>query len=176
VSFRSPNIRPARVEDADAIGRIHVLSWQAAYADALPAEFLRTLSVQGRQDRWRDRLAATDRAVRVLVVVDNATVVGFECVGPSRDDAASPEVGELQSIYLDPAKWGQGLGTALHDEGLNTLRQDGYTSATLWVLDSNGRARRFYERAGWTFDGVTKVDTIADSPPVTEVRYRRALR
>ena len=53
-------------------------------------------------------------------------------------------------------------------EGLASL---GYKDATLWVLDSNRRARRFYEKAGWAEDGTTKMD---DSLGITlsEVRYR----
>jgi RimJ/RimL family protein N-acetyltransferase len=42
------------------------------------------------------------------------------------------------------------------------------------VLESNARARRFYDRAGWTADGSAKQEEIAGSP-VTEVRYRRPL-
>jgi RimJ/RimL family protein N-acetyltransferase len=45
---------------------------------------------------------------------------------------------------------------------------------TLWVLRDNERARRFYERAGWSFDGTEKEDVVAGAT-VTEVRYRRDL-
>jgi RimJ/RimL family protein N-acetyltransferase len=49
-----------------------------------------------------------------------------------------------------------------------------YAAAVLWVLDDNPRARRFYEKHGWSPDGATKtgrhlgVDT-------AEVRYRISL-
>lgn len=167
-------VRPARAEDADAIGRIHVVSWQAAYADALPAAFLEGLAIADRQHTWRQRLAAKDRAVRDLVVIDGGVVAGFACVGASRDDDVAVGTGELWCLYLDPAKWGRGLGRQLHDQALATLRQDGYVRASLWVLDSNDRARHFYERAGWVVDGATKVDSISGSPPLTEVRYTLA--
>jgi RimJ/RimL family protein N-acetyltransferase len=42
----------------------------------------------------------------------------------------------------------------------------------LWVLPANARARRFYERAGWTCDGTERtVDALGLTVP--EVRYRR---
>jgi len=44
----------------------------------------------------------------------------------------------------------------------------------LWVVDANERARRFYERHGWTAEGIEKVDTVLGAM-VTEVRYRRSL-
>jgi hypothetical protein len=58
------------------------------------------------------------------------------------------------------------------DDGLAAL---GYAEATLWVLDSNDRARQFYAKAGWAEDGITRVD---DSLGITldEVRYRLRLR
>ncbi len=37
-------IRPATFEDASRLAEIHIASWQAAYADLLPADFLDGLS------------------------------------------------------------------------------------------------------------------------------------
>jgi len=42
------------------------------------------------------------------------------------------------------------------------------------VLRGNERARRFYERAGWSVDGTEKDDVVAGAP-VIELRYRRDL-
>lgn len=38
------------------------------------------------------------------------------------------------------------------------LREDGFASAYLWVLDGNDRAARFYESHGWNEDGTVKLD------------------
>lgn len=168
-------VRTARAADADAVGRVHVQSWQAAYADVLPADLLRDLSIADRQKGWHKLLTTPNRTGEVLVVVDDGAVAGFACVGGSRDGDAPTGTGELQSIYLAPEKWGRELGRQLHEEAIATLRRVGYTRATLWVLESNTRARHFYERAGWTPDSARKVDRVAGSPPVAEVRYARAL-
>lgn len=168
-------VRSARVDDADEIGRIHVESWQVAYLDALPEDFLHGLSIADRQHAWRRLLAAAESPLRILVVTDDGPIAGFACVGASRDEDVPEGTGELQSIYLDPAKWSRGLGRRLHAEAMATLRHDGYHRATLWVLDSNARARWFYEHAGWSEDGASKVDTMAGSPPLTKIRYVRPL-
>jgi hypothetical protein len=42
--------------------------------------------------------------------------------------------------------------------------------AYLWVLAENARARRFYERGGWTADGVTRTEAIGGEP-VLQLRY-----
>ena len=54
------------------------------------------------------------------------------------------------------------------------LTETGFSAATLWVLETNARARRFYESAGWAADGATKTDRRGDIE-LREVRYRRAL-
>jgi hypothetical protein len=54
------------------------------------------------------------------------------------------------------------------------LAEGGFTAATLWVLGTNVRARRFYEIAGWVADGAVKTDHRGDVE-LREVRYRRTL-
>ena len=56
----------------------------------------------------------------------------------------------------------------------DALAQRGFREATLWVLDTNERARRFYETDGWRLDGTDKRDAIGEMQ-VKEVRYRRPL-
>jgi RimJ/RimL family protein N-acetyltransferase len=57
---------------------------------------------------------------------------------------------------------------------LAALRTSGFDSASLWVLEDNPRARRFYEREGWTWDGGRREEEFL-GVPVSEVSYRIAL-
>ena len=59
------------------------------------------------------------------------------------------------------------------DRVLAKVKMAGYTCITLWVLEANARARRFYHRAGFAPDGARHV--LDDLGGVTEIRYRRAL-
>jgi ribosomal protein S18 acetylase RimI-like enzyme len=77
-------------------------------------------------------------------------------------------------IYATPEAWGTGIGRGLMTAGLDRLASAGFGEVLLWVLDSNDRARRFYERAGFAADGATKDDVVAGTT-VREVRYRREL-
>jgi RimJ/RimL family protein N-acetyltransferase len=70
-----------------------------------------------------------------------------------------------------PEEWGSGVARALHDEAVVGMRELGATEATLWVVEGNTRARRFYEREGWSADGETKSSMF----DIREVRYRRSL-
>ncbi len=144
-------IRPARPEDAEAIARVGVETWRAAYGHAVPAETLARVDVGERAEMWKRFLAGANAT---FVGELDGEIRGFVNVGESRDD---PGVGELFAIYVLPEAWGTGLATALIERGEEELRARGFTAATLNVLADNPRARRFYERQGWvrgdTFQG-----------------------
>ncbi|HUZ14719.1 MAG TPA: GNAT family N-acetyltransferase, partial [Gaiellaceae bacterium] len=102
----------------------------------------------------------------MLVAEEGGVVVGFAWTGDSRDE---PGKGELFAIYVVPEAWGSGAGSALMASALEALRS--YSSATLWVLEDNPRARRFYEREGWSLDGGRRDEEFL-GVTVAEVRYR----
>lgn len=168
-------VRDAIIDDARRIAEVHVRSWQAAYRGQLPDDYLASLSVDQRESVWREILGTSAwPASGALVVTRDANVVGFAHLGPSRDADSLPLTGELTAIYLAPEVWGQGGGRALIRRAVDRLREATFTSATLWVLDSNSRARRFYEAGGWLPDGAQKVDE-GRGFPIREVRHRRRL-
>ncbi len=159
-------VRPARREDAAAIADVQVLTWQAAYEHVFGAERLADIG-GGRRALWEERLANPEPDRQVFVSEeDDGRVTGFVSIGESRDE---PGKGELFAIYVLPEAWGAGAGPALMASALEGLR--GYSSATLWVLEDNPRARRFYEREGWILDGGRRDEELLGMT-VTEVRYR----
>ena len=166
-------VRRATVDDAAGIAAVHVASWQGAYRGLLPDAVLDSLSVEGRTAVWR-RFLAEEGHVAFVAEDDGGQVIGFVHTMAARDADADPSTGEVTSIYALPSAWGTGAGRELMAAAVDWLRSAGYRTATLWVLDSNARARRFYELAGWSPDGTTKDDVVA-GVSVTEVRYRRAL-
>jgi GNAT superfamily N-acetyltransferase len=170
-------IRPAEVSDAEQIGLIHVRSWQSAYRGKIPQDHLDGLDPAERAGQWRRALETIDRSRAGILVADSgAGVVGFANYGRSRDADADPgRTGQLAAIYLLPQAWGTGTGRELMAAAVDELAALGFAEATLWVLDSNDRARRFYTKAGWAEDGVTRVD---DSLGImlNEVRYLLRLR
>jgi GNAT superfamily N-acetyltransferase len=169
-------IRPAAIEDAARLAEIHITSWQAAYADLLPAEFLEGLSdeVATRTEQWQDWLSTESPQRSVLVAVDADQIVGFAHLGPSGDKDLRPkEVGELYAMYLDPAHYRQGRGSELMTAVFDELRTGGFVGASLWVMTDNTAAQAFYEKAGWEADGAQTDHCLGITIPA--VRYRRAL-
>lgn len=150
-------IRMPQVEDADALGRVHVRAWQAAYVGGLmPDEYLDSLSETDRASMWRSSLESPPQARRTrLVATVDDEVVGFALVGPS-GESPNDDVGELYAINVDPDHWGTGAGAALIDAAVDALRASGFASAVLWVHPDNRRARSFYARRGWIDDGIDR--------------------
>ena len=164
--------RDARIEDAAAIGRIHIAAWRAAYQGLMPPAFLAALDPVRAAERWERRLRAGGS---VLLVESSGDAAGFCLHGLSRDEDASLSTGEILAINLDPAYWRRGLGRTLLREAMARLTTAGFSEATLWVLRGNDRARRFYEALGWQFDGTERVLTELTGSPLHEVRYRADL-
>jgi GNAT superfamily N-acetyltransferase len=162
-------VREAKVGDAEAIERIRVRGWQVAYRHLYPPEELDRLEVEW--SRWRRRIVQPPAGWSIFVAGEAGKLLGFASTGPARDDAT---VGELYAIYVHPDAWSRGVGRALLERAEQRLAED-YREATLWVLEDNPRARRFYEAAGWRADGGRQeVERLGVSPP--EVRYRKRLR
>jgi GNAT superfamily N-acetyltransferase len=166
-------VRAAVVADAEAIARAHVLAWQAAYAGLMPAHYLDALDVDRRIGQWRRLLTAGAERATVLVAVADAEVAGFASYGPARDDPGSSD-GELYAVNVRPDRWNSGVGSVLLSAVHAGLADLGYTSAVLWVVTGNHRARTVYQRRNWRHDGVRRTAEIADFT-VPELRYRRQL-
>lgn len=169
-------IRRAQVEDAAQIVTIHVRSWQVAYRGQVPQDYLDSLDQRMTVGRREQHLRDVDwERAGILVAEDESAILGFSHVGPARDEGDDPAVvGEVAAIYLTDSVWGKGYGRELMGASLEFLRAAGYQQVTLWVLDTNARARRFYEKAGFLPDGAVKVDD-RGAFELRELRYRRPL-
>jgi len=144
-------IRRATPEDAMAVARVHVRSWQAAYRGLIPQAYLDGLRAEDRAERYD---FATDDALKpmTLLAVEGDAICGFATTSPSRDIDRAAD-GELCALYAEPAWWGRGVGVMLIKAARAQLVEQGFRSVLLWVLVGNARAGQFYERDGWRLDG-----------------------
>jgi ribosomal protein S18 acetylase RimI-like enzyme len=167
-------IREARPADARAVAEVHVRAWQSAYRGQLSDEYLDGLSVEDRLAQHEWSLRNPRETWRMWICEEAGRVVGFAVTGPSEDADADERTGEVYAIYLEPDRVGTGVGRELFAHALEDLGRRGFATATLWVLETNVRARRFYERAAWRADGATASERI-DCLMMPTVRYRTPL-
>lgn len=165
-------IRQAWPDDASAVAAVYVRSWQVAFAGLVPQHYLDAMDPSREESGWKTRIAEAQwPSSGVLVAETEAGIVGFTGFSPSQETSAIAEIGTL---YAMPEVWGTGVGKQLMLATLTTLGQADYAQATLWVLEDNERARRFYETAGWFADGAAVEDTTGGAS-LNKLRYRRSL-
>lgn len=173
-------IRLAIPDDADQLGAIEAASYAATYRGILPDSVLARATADALVERVRARLETEaagplDARRRRWVIEDgDGAVRGYASTEPASDQFLPPPAGaaEIESLYLHPDAIGQGYGRALLDHVVDDLVAHGFDPLLLWAFERNERARRFYERAGWTLD-VQGEDWVLDGVPCPIVRYRR---
>jgi GNAT superfamily N-acetyltransferase len=164
-------LREARRGDELAVAELHVRSWQDAYKELMPAEFLAGLDPGERASRYE--FEGGEGVPTTVLAVEAGSIAGFVTFGPSRD-ADTIGLGEIYALYVDPDRYKGGIGSLLMADARHRLREGGITECVLWVLRGNQPAQRFYEREGWLPDGATRVEQpygiVSDV-----IRFRREL-
>ena len=141
-------VRPAELQDAAAIARVHVAAWRSTYRGLLPDDFLASLDEAGYEDRWRRIIA--EGSSRVFVAADSLEVVGFASAGRERA-GENGYSGELYAIYVLREFQRRGHGRGLVQAVVGGLRELELPDMIVWVLRDNGGARSFYERLGGVY-------------------------
>ena len=146
------SVRPARVEDAPQIARVHVDSWRSTYSEIIPQDFLAAMSYEDFEARWRSWLGGElGRRETLCACVAETTagrIIGFASGGPRQDESYRPEYeSELYTAYLLREHQRRRLGRRLLGVVAGGLLADGKRSMLTWVLAKNP-SRAFYEAAG----------------------------
>lgn len=118
-------------------------------------------------ERWESELA--EPGVQIWVAED-----AHDTTTSTRDHhtlvwAVAHEPDRVRHLAVAPDRWGRGLGSEALAHAVEQIRAAGFTTAYLWCLDANTRARRLYERHGWRLTGRTMP---AEWPPYpVELEY-----
>jgi GNAT superfamily N-acetyltransferase len=165
VGDASPELTIESTRDASLIANVHfrtvLIAYKSFFPPGSPVPTIQQLSFA-----WDERL--TDPTARGFAASLEGHTVGMAVV--RRDPDFDPE-GQLLALHVLPGVWGRGVGSALHDKAVETLRDQLYGSAGLWTVAANKRARRMYERRGWA----TVPGRELNHDGVSEVRYTRSL-
>jgi len=165
-------VRASVPEDAEAVERLRIAGWQTAYRGIIPDGYLDGLLVNVA--RRRRCLAELPADISDSVAVADGAVVGWIACGPCRGpDRIGLRYGEIFACYVHPGWWRKGVGRLLMDHAIEALVQAGRDDISLWVLEANDRARRFYATVGFGPDGARMLRDFG--VPVAEVRYRRTV-
>jgi len=133
------SVRPAIALDADAIAALVKESWLESNQSLLPADTARHM-------QHSDKMAAfvAQQWQSIWVAVADGQIVGT--VGVNIE-------GHLWMLYVLPGHQGQGIGSALYEAAMGTIRSTGKRKALLEVLAANEHAVAFYRSRGWVPEG-----------------------
>ncbi len=164
--------------DVQAAGELHAWSWRVTYGPLLSEEERLLLTTEERVRLWTRILGGPEPRENTWFAVLAGRIVGLVFSGPAHDGDATPDVGEIHAIHVEPGLHGRGIGRLLLEAAEADLAEAGFARATLWVMRGNREACRFYEGRGWRPDGREKRGPMGDFgnlPVVDEDRYGRSL-
>jgi RimJ/RimL family protein N-acetyltransferase len=114
-----------------------------------------------------------DDPAGTLVAEREGRVVGYVRVVPASPLPENAHVWMLEGVAVAPAERGRGVATALLDGVVQRAADAGVRKVSLRVLATNPRARRVYERAGFTVEGVLREEFVLDGTFVDDVLMAR---
>ena len=147
-------VRNAVFEDMALAAGIMVTSFRTAFADFVSQE---TMVACTNSENCRAMLEHIYQEGKMHFLMGGDQ--GFLCWQETEEGA------EIVAIHSLPESWGTGLGHAMLTEA---LKQIGDRPVILWAFKENTRARRFYEKHGFRWDGSERV---SEFDSALEVRY-----
>jgi GNAT superfamily N-acetyltransferase len=163
--------RPATTRDAGRLAAVLVEGFETFSAFA-PAEYVRP-AIEDVADSLAARLETP--AVWCELAEQGSHVAGYVSLLPAADalrPVADPRLAQFWMLFVRAPWWGTGLAHRLHGAACAAATTRGYTAMRLFTPAGQARARRFYEREGWTLAGGPYPDEDLRMPIV---EYRRTL-
>ncbi|MFI5758755.1 GNAT family N-acetyltransferase [Streptomyces sp. NPDC051569] len=140
-------IRPAALHDLDAIANLHAEARATYYRGHIPdADFEGPAERARTRDSWSGALVRDEPGAAVLCAERGDTLTGIAAY------RAVDGVTTLTQLHVSPARWRQGIGTALHTACVTAWQRAGIRTARLEVYEHNTRAQDFYATQGWRPD------------------------
>ena len=164
-------IRRATPDDAEAMDAL-AAEGIATYRDFAPPGW--TPPAPGDVERLRAWLEGDDAFALVAEDEDGAQAghVMFVPAIRARVPSDDPDLAHLGQLFLRADHWGTGLAATLLERATSEAARRGFTAMRLFSAAGQQRARRFYEREGWSVAGAAHFE--ADIG-LDIVEYRRPL-
>jgi len=150
--------RRASRNDVDALFA-NVAAGFASYVEFAPPGW-QPPDMSAERERTAEQIA--DDATWALLALVDGSPAGHVAFFPGRRRAPGGSPGEgpaaelipglahLWQLFVLPEWWGRGVAPLLHEAAIAEMRSQGYRRARLFTPSRHTRARRFYERRGWT--------------------------
>lgn len=131
-------IRKARNDDLNRIAEIEVFNYKLQFYSIFRDDefYFGELQVPNVARRYTDSL-------KDILIYDDGVVKGFILV----------QDGEVKKLFVEPVLQGHGIGAELLDYAAQHMG-----AQTLWALEKNTGAIRFYQRHGFHMSGEKRLE------------------
>jgi GNAT superfamily N-acetyltransferase len=153
-------LRPATPADSTAVGQIWYGGWRDGHLGHVSGDLVAVRTEESFGSRAAQRVGDTVVAVVGDVVAGFVMVVGDE----------------VEQVYVSAAHRGTGVAAVLLAEAERLVAVNGHKRAWLAVVAGNARARRFYERNGWTDEGAFDYQAVTATGPISVPSHRYVKR
>jgi GNAT superfamily N-acetyltransferase len=144
------DFRDAGSGDASSLSALGRATFIETFGHLYKPEDLAAFLANHSEEAWQEQLAASEIAVRIGE--EAGQPVAYAKVGPvSLPVAIKRPAIELRQLYVLKPWQGQGVATPLMAWVLAEARRRGAQDIYLSVWTENYRARRFYERYGFSY-------------------------
>lgn len=133
----APILRPGSAEDAAVVADIWHRAWHVAHPGQVPDGLTAARTLEAFHERTPKRVGDT------TVAEVDGQVAGFIMIAGD----------EVEQVFVDPDQHGSGVAALLLSEAERQVAAMGHHVAWLAVVTGNPRARRFYEKHGWSDGG-----------------------
>lgn len=145
--------RSAELADAPALSRFFAASFTETFGHLYVPEDLASFLAGKDVAAWEAEIANPALAIRVGIDGEGE-LSALAKVGPvSLPVEPAGPAAELRQLYVGKSLHGSGVAAALMEWVFETARERGAAECYLSVYVDNHRARRFYERYGFTYVG-----------------------
>ncbi len=169
-----------------AMSLIHALGWRDTYQGYVPDGYM---AREITDERWVGQFREDFETRRCHGLLLYRGDVPVACInyGPARTENLNAGTastfpneayqgwGEIVSFYTHPRERGKGYGGMLFEEAVRRLKSAGFQNVFVFVLRENEKARRFYTRHGFSWDGTHADIPFPPDAVCVDLRYTKHL-
>jgi GNAT superfamily N-acetyltransferase len=142
-------IREAKPDDFASVAEMHYPVWRQSWSGILAPPLL---DILGPPKRWVAEIypqSLNRRGWSMWIAEADGRTIGVTIFGP---DSADPDHLLIDALYIAEESQRHGVGSRLLEKAVGSHPSG---DVVLWCAETNGKARRFYEKKNFQVDGRT---------------------
>ena len=167
--MRKIEVRLAEKSDLDQLAKIQVSSWKSAFSSILTPDILNIYTDTTKCKEILNNVLDTNRGHLYIASLNDMPCGELFWCEAGQD---MPQNAHIIALHSLETSWGTGLGHAIMKQALLDIKLAGKSIVSLWVFKDNCRARKFYEKCGFTYSGR---EQCSDFGNVIEIEYIKHL-